>query len=177
MEMMQQQLICVSGGEAGGDSVVMEAARRAGAHICVYTFKHRLQPPQAKMTDEVVTVNVNGLDGAEKYSRRIEAMTRAEQRGYDYTALYAVANLVNGEIQTTHGGTGETINAFMRHNPGKPVYLLSHGGKGLHWMQSTEQGGWVHVNRPPAPRGAFVGVGSSRATKGAFFGHVSALFR
>jgi hypothetical protein len=168
---------CVTGGEAGGDSLFMEAAQAAGFRNVVYTFERRLKRRQAEMAHEVVVLRVPRAGRIDdKYSARIRALVESGP----YTAMYAIGRLgARGEVT---GGTGETIRAFAKRWPDAPVYLLPASGdmpRGwLRLARGTGPVGWERVRggAPPPPSGRFVGAGMSDAARAQFEGPLRAIF-
>lgn len=170
--------ICLSGGADNSDLQWGMMAGSLGHKVVHWSFQgHRTDAPPA----DVVQLSQSQLEEADRF---IERANRAVKRNWpsrhistnnllrrnwyqvkDTGAVYAVGNMVRGEIQ---GGTAWAIQMYMDRfiHDGEPMSscnLFFYEQSMNVWWQWRGQ--WeIRVSQPPVPQGVWTGIGTRDLT-------------
>ena len=145
----------------------MDCALKRGDQVHIVTFPGR-RGGSWRRGSSSVSVSEIPLDRPlpRMFSKRIREMMK-----FDPSAMYAIANIPIGDGPLP-GGTGETVSAFRRTFPRRPIYVFNYtndpGNAGWWTVNRVPRGGddsdwpWVPMmDTPPPPRGVYLAAGTS----------------
>jgi len=166
--------ICLSGGADGADSVWGMTAGLAGHKVIHWVFQsQKTNVPD----DDIVVLSDSQLDLADNALIRANATLKRNyppmskytkqllQRNWyqvkDSTAVYAVSNLINGNVE---GGTAWATQMFIDiHGANNDLPLWLFDMITNQWYQW--QSGWTRVIDVPKPTDIWAGIGKRKLTK------------